>query len=57
MSRPPIEIDGPHRPRRAMRRAASRWAVVVVLALVAALCIVAPPAIAAAIHFGGTPWL
>ncbi len=57
MSRPPIQIDGPHRPRRAMRRAASRWAVVVVLALVAVLCIVAPPAIAAAIHFGGAPWL
>lgn len=56
MSRPPIQMDGPHRPRRAMRRAATRWAVVVVLALVAVLCIVAPPAIAAAIHFGDMPW-
>lgn len=57
MSRPPIQMEGPHRPRRAMRRAATRWAVVVLLALVAVLCIVAPPAVAAAIHFGGMPWL
>lgn len=52
MSAPRIELDGPYHPRRAVRRAALRWASVVLIALVAAACLVALPAIAAAIHFG-----
>lgn len=44
MSRPPIQMDGPHRPRR-VRRTLLRW---LVLALFGALIV---------IKFGGTPWL
>lgn len=44
MSRPPIQMDGPHRPRRA-RRTVLRC---LVLALFGALL---------AIKFGGAPWL
>lgn len=53
MSRAPIHLDGPHYPRRATRRAAYRFAVVVLVALAAVACIVAPPAIAVAIHHAG----
>lgn len=53
MSRAPIQLDGPHYPRKATRRAAYRWAIVVLVALAATACIVAPPAIAAAIHYAG----
>ena len=49
-----IVLDAPPYPSRRsrLRRAVYRWVVVVLVALVAVCCIVAPPAIAAAIHFG-----
>lgn len=49
-----IVLDAaPYPSRRSrLRRAVYRWLAVVLVALVAVCCIVAPPAIAAAIHVG-----
>ena len=49
-----IVLDGPQFPSRRsrLRRAVYRWLIAVIVALAAVCCIVAPPAIAAAIHFG-----
>ena len=49
-----IVLDAPPYPSRRsrLRRAAYRWAAVVVMALAAVCCMVALPTIAAVIHYG-----